>query len=152
MKFPKILFQESQIQDNANVPTVGTQKGSRKMIQKYGTVIKEERLRQGISLDVLANILLLDSDAVEQVEKGQVELSDFRLNICANIFHLSKDSLMVGVRQVAISDLELRQELEKITQQLSDLMKTEKNLIKNNESDEDHIAFVDETDKQPKMY
>ena len=126
MKFPKILFQESQIRDNSNVPTVGTQKGSRKMIQKYGTVIKEERLRQGMPLDVLANILLLDSDAVEQVEKGQVELSDFRLNICANIFHLSKDSLMVGVRQVAISDLELRQELENIKSKVYELVERDR--------------------------
>lgn len=91
------------------------------MIQKYGPVIKEERLRQGMSLDVLANILLLDNTTMEAVESGQAQLSDFRLNICANIFHLSKDALSVGVRQVAISDLELRQSLDDIKEQISAL-------------------------------
>lgn len=93
------------------------------MIQKYGPVIKEERLRQGMSLDVLANILLLENTTMEAVESGQAQLSDFRLNICANIFHLSKDALSVGVRQVAISDLELRQSLDDIKEQISELKK-----------------------------
>ena len=92
------------------------------MVQKYGTVIKEERLRNDMQRDVLANILLLSEDAMEAVENGQLELSDCRLNICANIFNISKDALVFGVRLSALSDDEITQQFMELKMQIDELV------------------------------
>lgn len=91
------------------------------MIQKYGTIIKEERLRQHMQRDVLANILLLSDETMEAVENGYVELNECRLNICANIFDLSKDALMLGVRRPALSDDEILRQVNELKKQIDDL-------------------------------
>lgn len=92
------------------------------MRQKYGNIIKVERMRKEMAPEVLANILLLSDETLSQVETGNAELSDSRLNICANIFHISKDAMLSGVRRVAISDAELREALIELTEKVERLL------------------------------
>ena len=94
-------------------------------MQKYGGIIWQERLKNNMPADVLANILLLSEEELDAVETGKVELSDVRLNICANIFRISKEAMIQGVRKDALSDDEIRERLQDINRQLSG-MKPEK--------------------------
>ena len=63
---------------------------------KYGGLIEKLRAIHNVSQDVLANILLLDSDTMADVEQGKTLLSDSQLNICSNIFDVSKFALENG--------------------------------------------------------
>lgn len=94
-------------------------------MQKYGGIIWQERLKNEMPADVLANILLLSEKELDEVETGKTELSDVRLNICANIFRISKEAMIQGVRKDALSDDEIRDRLQDINRQLSG-MKPEK--------------------------
>lgn len=91
------------------------------MVQKYGIVIAEERIRNGMPRDVLANILLLSDEAMEAVENGQLELNECRLNICANIFNLSKEALVLGVRLSALSDDDITLQIMELKMQIDAL-------------------------------
>lgn len=94
-------------------------------MQKYGGIVWQERLKNNMPADVLANILLLSEEELDAVETGRAELSDVRLNICANIFRISKEAMIQGVRKDALSDDEIRERLQDINRQLSG-MKPEK--------------------------
>lgn len=94
-------------------------------MQKYGGIIWQERLKNNMQANVLANILLLSEKELDEVETGKTELSDVRLNICANIFRISKEAMIQGVRKDALSDDEIRERLQDINRQISGL-KSEK--------------------------
>ena len=94
-------------------------------MQKYGGIIWQERLKNNMPADVLANILLLSEEELDAVETGKAELSDVRLNICANIFRISKEAMIQGVRKDALSDDEIRERLQDLNRKLSG-MKPEK--------------------------
>lgn len=90
-------------------------------MQKYGGIIWQERLKNNMQANVLANILLLSEKELDEVETGKTELSDVRLNICANIFRISKEAMIQGVRKDALSDDEIRERLQDINRQISGL-------------------------------
>lgn len=90
-------------------------------MQKYGGIIWQERLKNNMQANVLANILLLSEEELDEVETGKTELSDVRLNICANIFRISKEAMIQGVRKDALSDDEIRERLQDINRQISGL-------------------------------
>ena len=57
-------------------------------MQKYGELIRNLRNESGISRDVLANILLVPADKLDEIEKGTGTLSESGINLCANIFNV----------------------------------------------------------------
>ena len=46
---------------------------------QYGKIIERLRSEHGISQDTLANILLINTNTLQAVEKGTVQLSDSQL-------------------------------------------------------------------------
>lgn len=96
------------------------------MQQKYGTLIREEREKKDLSADVLANILLMDVKTLHQIEEGKEEMSDVRLNICANIFHLSKMAMVDGKRLDILSDTAFMLRVEEIKKQIAASLSPEK--------------------------
>lgn len=89
-------------------------------MQKYGSIIRKERERNQMSPEVLANILLITPEELLAVESGEQEISQVRLNICANIFDISKEAMILGIRRNAISDEEIRNQLRSLSAHLMD--------------------------------
>lgn len=91
---------------------------------QYGKIIERLRSEHGISQDTLANILLINTDTLQAVEKGTVQLSDSQLSMCANIFDVSKFALENGEIRPRIKRAELQFNLDKLLEQYNEAVKS----------------------------
>ena len=67
----------------------------------YGLLFQNLRLEQGLSIDDMANIILVPASFLKAVEEGQECLSSADLNMAANVFGVSKDALEQGQKEPA---------------------------------------------------
>ena len=98
-------------------------------INRYGKIIERLRSEHGISQDTLANILLINTDALQAVEKGTAQLSDSQLNMCANIFDVSKFALENGEIKPRIKRAELQFNLDKLLEQYNEAVKSQSYML-----------------------
>lgn len=92
---------------------------------KYGGLIEKLRAIHNVSQDVLANILLLDSDTMADVEQGKTLLSDSQLNICSNIFDVSKFALENGEIRPRIKHAELQFNIDRLLEQYKETVESQ---------------------------
>lgn len=95
----------------------------------YGNLIEKLRTIHNISQDTLANILLINTDTLQAVEKGTVQLSDSQLNMCANIFDVSKFALENGEIRPRIKRAELQFNLDKLLEQYNEAVKSQSYML-----------------------
>lgn len=96
---------------------------------QYGKIIERLRSEHGISQDTLANILLINTDTLQAVEKGTVQLSDSQLSMCANIFDVSKFALENGEIRPRIKRAELQFNLDKLLEQYNEAVKSQSYML-----------------------
>lgn len=96
---------------------------------QYGKIIERLRSEHGISQDTLANILLINTDTLQAVEKGTVQLSDSQLSMCANIFDVSKFALKNGEIRQRIKRAELQFNLDKLLEQYNEAVKSQSYML-----------------------
>lgn len=96
---------------------------------QYGKIIERLRSEHGISQDTLANILLINTDTLQAVEKGIVQLSDSQLSMCANIFDVSKFALENGEIRPRIKRAELQFNLDKLLEQYNEAVKSQSYML-----------------------
>lgn len=96
---------------------------------QYGKIIERLRSEHGISQDTLANILLINIDTLQAVEKGTVQLSDSQLSMCANIFDVSKFALENGEIRPRIKRAELQFNLDKLLEQYNEAVKSQSYML-----------------------
>ena len=92
----------------------------------YGLLFQNLRLEQGLSIDDMANIILVPASFLQAVEEGQECLSSADLNMAANVFGVSKDALEQGQKEPATG----REDLQTL---LGELIGVCKNLQECNE-------------------
>lgn len=92
---------------------------------KYGGLIEKLRAIHNVSQDVLANILLLDPDTMADVEQGKTLLSDSQLNICSNIFDVSKFALENGEIRPRIKHAELQFNIDRLLEQYKETVESQ---------------------------
>lgn len=92
---------------------------------KYGGLIEKLRAIHNVSQDVLANILFLDSDTMADVEQGKTLLSDSQLNICSNIFDVSKFALENGEIRPRIKHAELQFNIDRLLEQYKETVESQ---------------------------
>lgn len=95
----------------------------------YGNLIEKLRTIHNISQDTLANILLINTDTLQAVEKGTVQLSDSQLNMCANIFDVSKFALENGEIRPRVKRAELQFNLDKLLEQYKEAVKSQSYML-----------------------
>lgn len=95
----------------------------------YGNLIEKLRTIHNISQDTLANILLINTDTLQAVEKGTAQLSDSQLNMCANIFDVSKFALENGEIKPRIKRAELQFNLDKLLEQYNEAVKSQSYML-----------------------
>ena len=95
----------------------------------YGNLIEKLRTIHNISQDTLANILLINTDTLQAVEKGTAQLSDSQLNMCANIFDVSKFALENGEIRPRIKRAELQFNLDKLLEQYNEAVKSQSYML-----------------------
>lgn len=95
----------------------------------YGNLIEKLRTIHNISQDTLANILLINTETLSEVEKGSAKLSDSQLNICANMFDVSKFSLENGEIRPRIKRAELQFNLDKLLEQYNEAVKSQSYML-----------------------
>lgn len=98
-------------------------------INRYGKIIERLRSEHGISQDTLSNILLINTDALQAVEKGTAQLSDSQLNMCANIFDVSKFALENGEIRPRVKRAELQFNLDKLLEQYKEAVKSQSYML-----------------------
>ena len=96
---------------------------------QYGKIIERLRSEHGISQDTLANILLINTDTLQAVEKGIVQLSDSQLSMCANIFDVSKFALENGEIRPRVKRAELQFNLDKLLEQYKEAVKSQSYML-----------------------
>ena len=96
---------------------------------QYGKIIERLRSEHGISQDTLANILLINTDTLQAVEKGIVQLSDSQLSMCANIFDVSKFALENGEIRPRVKRAELQFNLDKLLEQYNEAVKSQSYML-----------------------
>lgn len=96
---------------------------------QYGKIIERLRSEHGISQDTLANILLINTDTLQAVEKGTVQLSDSQLSMCANIFDVSKFALENGEIRPRVKRAELQFNLDKLLEQYKEAVKSQSYML-----------------------
>lgn len=69
----------------------------------------------------LASLLLMSPESLEAVEREENTLSEFRLNMIANTFHVSKSALVNGKSVPLMSFDEIAGVLEKISKEIAEL-------------------------------
>ena len=92
---------------------------------KYGGLIEKLRTTHNISLDALANILLVNTDTLKAVENGKAQLSDSQLNMCSNIFDVSKFALKNGEIRPRIKHAELQFNLDRLMEQYRESLESQ---------------------------
>lgn len=92
---------------------------------KYGGLIEKLRITHNISLDALANILLVNTDTLNAVENGKAQLSDSQLNMCSNIFDVSKFALENGEIRPRIKHAELQFNLDRLMEQYRESLESQ---------------------------
>lgn len=92
---------------------------------KYGGLIEKLRTTHNISLDALANILLVNTDTLNAVENGKAQLSDSQLNMCSNIFDVSKFALENGEIRPRIKHAELQFNLDRLMEQYRESLESQ---------------------------
>lgn len=96
----------------------------------YGNLIEKLRTIHNISQDTLANILLINTDTLSKVEKGSAKLSDSQLNMCANIFDVSKFALENGEIRPRVKRAELQFNLDKLLEQYKEAVESQSYMLK----------------------
>ena len=96
----------------------------------YGNLIEKLRTIHNISQDTLANILLINTDTLQAVEKGTAQLSDSQLNMCANIFDVSKFALENGEIRPRVKRAELQFNLDKLLEQYKEAVESQSYMLK----------------------
>lgn len=91
----------------------------------YGSLIVKLREKHNITQDTLANILLINTDMLNTVEKGQAQLTDSQLNMCSNIFDVSKFALENGEIRPRIKHAELQFNLDKLMEQYKEAVESQ---------------------------
>lgn len=91
----------------------------------YGSLIVKLREKHNITQDTLANILLINTDMLNIVEKGQAQLTDSQLNMCANIFDVSKFALENGEIRPRVKHAELQFNLDKLMEQYKEAVESQ---------------------------
>lgn len=91
----------------------------------YGSLIVKLREKHNITQDTLANILLINTDMLNTVEKGQAQLTDSQLNMCANIFDVSKFALENGEIRPRVKHAELQFNLDKLMEQYKEAVESQ---------------------------
>lgn len=92
---------------------------------KYGGLIEKLRTTHNISQETLANILLINTDTLSNVERGKIQLTDSQLSICSNIFDVSKFALENGEIRPRIKHAELQFNLDKLMEQYKEAMESQ---------------------------
>jgi len=96
---------------------------------QYGKIIERLRSEHGISQDTLANILLINTDTLQAVEKETAQLSDSQLSMCANIFDVSKFALKNGEIRPRVKRAELQFNLDKMLEQYKEAVKSQSYML-----------------------
>lgn len=91
------------------------------MENPYGNIIRQEREAADMTQEELASLLIMPPEHLALVEQGKDTLSDFRLNMVANTFRISKSELSKGVRAPWMSVSEMTLVLENISKEISEL-------------------------------
>lgn len=91
------------------------------MENPYGNIIRQEREAADMTREELASLLIMPPEHLALVEQGKDTLSDFRLNMVANTFRISKSELSKGVRAPWMSVSEMTLVLENISKEISEL-------------------------------
>ena len=104
----------------------------------YGSLIKQERENAKMSQEELAGILLMTPESLSYVENEQAILSEFRLNMVANTFNISKKELLNGtiISQPRYSEIvtmlsKIEDDIEKMKEtqrKIQDKLSDEKNM------------------------
>ena len=92
---------------------------------KYGGLIEKLRTTHSISQETLANILLITTDTLSNVERGKIQLTDSQLSMCSNIFDVSKFALENGEIRPRIKHAELQFNLDKLMEQYKEAMESQ---------------------------
>ncbi len=92
---------------------------------KYGGLIEKLRTIHNISQETLANILLITTDTLSNVERGKIQLTDSQLSMCSNIFDVSKFALENGEIRPRIKHAELQFNLDKLMEQYKEAMESQ---------------------------
>ena len=69
---------------------------------QYGLLFQNLRMEQGLSLEDMANIILVPVSFLQAVEEGQECLSSTDLNMAANVFGVSSEALELGEKKPAV--------------------------------------------------
>ena len=79
----------------------------------YGELIRKLRQDNNITQEELANILLITTEKMAQVEEGQQLLTDSELTLCANVLDASSAALKKGEYRPRTVSAELEESLQK---------------------------------------
>ena len=79
----------------------------------YGELIRKLRQDNNITQEELANILLITTEKMAQVEAGQELLTDSELTLCANVLDASSAALKKGEYRPRTVSAELEESLQK---------------------------------------
>lgn len=91
------------------------------MENHYGKIIRQEREAANMTKGELASLLLMSPEYLEAVEREEDTLSDFRLNMAANTFHISKSGLVRGMSLPQMDAGEINKALETISKEIAQL-------------------------------
>lgn len=91
------------------------------MENHYGRIIQKERETADMTREELASLLLMPPESLAAVEREEEALSDFRLNMAANTFHISKNGLIRGERYPQMDVDEIAGMLEHISKEIGEL-------------------------------
>ncbi len=82
-------------------------------MNKYGTIIEQLREQENLTLEELANILLIKPEKMLAVEQGRENLSESEIILCANVLNASSGALKKGEYRPRVIAKELEENLSK---------------------------------------
>lgn len=95
----------------------------------YGKIITQLREENNITLEGLANILLVTPDKMLQVENGEEVLTESEITLCANVLDASSAALKQGQYRPRILAVELEESLAKFQELYKVVAKSESSIL-----------------------
>lgn len=92
----------------------------------YGKIIRKERESANMTREELASLLLMSPELLAAVEGEEAPLSEFRLSMISNTFHISKSGLIHGIRHPQMDAVEIAEMLENISKEITELKQMQK--------------------------
>lgn len=120
-------------------------------MNKYGTVIEHLRKQNNLSLEELANILLITPDKMLNVEQGMEKLTDGEIMLCANVLSASSSALKRGEYRPRSTEAELEESLKKFNELYKAAAKSEAAILdmlqEFSHSERYKAMYIDEPEK-----